>query len=59
MNRLRLLVPNLINYNKADLINLILSEVKVIGHDNDIRILKESINFLINSSRFTDQYLAY
>ena len=59
MNRLKLLVPNLIVYNRADLMNLILSGVKVVGHSNDIRILKESIDFLKNSSRFTDQYLTF
>ena len=39
--------------------NLILSGVKVVGHGHDIRILKESIEFLKNSSRFTDQYLTF
>ena len=46
-------------YNRADLMNLILSGVMVVGHGNDIRILKESIEFLKNSSRFTDQYLTF
>ena len=59
MNRLKLLVPNLIVYKRADLMNLILSGVKVDGHGNDIRILKESIEFLKNSSRFTVQYLTF
>ena len=48
MNRLKLLVPNLIVYKRADLMNLILSGVKVDGHGNDIRILKESMEFLKN-----------
>ena len=44
MNRLKLLVPNLIIYNKADLMNLILFGVKVVGHVNDVSILKESMD---------------
>ena len=59
MNRLKLLVPILIVYKRADLMNLILSGVKVDGHGNDIRILKESIEFLKNSSRFTVQYVTF
>ena len=40
MNRLKLLVPNVIQYNKVDLMNLNLTGVTVVGHDSDIRIFK-------------------
>ena len=47
MNRLKLLVPNVIQYNKVELMKLlILTGVTVVGHDSDIRILKESIEFI-------------
>ena len=59
MNRLKLLVPNVIQYNKVELMNLILTGVTVVGHDSDINILKESIEFIKKSSRFTDRYLPY
>ena len=43
MNRLKLLIPNVIQYNKR---KLILTSVTVVGHDSDMRILKESIEFI-------------
>ena len=46
MNRLKLLVPNVTQYNKVELMKLILTGVTVVGHDSDIRILKESIEFI-------------
>ena len=54
-----LLVPNVTQYNKVELMKLILTGVTVVGHDSDIRILKESIEFIKKSSRFTDQYSPY
>ena len=59
MNRLKLLVPNVIQYNKVELMKLILTGVTVVGHYSDINILKESIEFIKKSSRFTDRYLPY
>ena len=43
MRRLKLLVPNVIQYNKVELMKLILTGVTVVCHDSDISILKEVI----------------
>ena len=56
MNRLKLLVPNVIQYIKVELMKLILTGVTVVGLESDICILKESIEFIKKSSGFTDRY---
>ena len=58
MSELKLLVPNLQVLSKKELLALCLSGVKTLNSNTNIILLKQSINFVKISNRFTKEHLA-